>query len=174
MAFTLYDAASPLFIRGLESLSALIDKAAAELDEAAVLEGRLAPDMRPFTAQVQMTCFAARGCVSRLTGVAAFRTEDDEASLAELKDTVTRTIEYLKSVPASAFEGAETRPIEVKAPAFVLHFDGAGYLTSFAIPNFHFHLVTAYDILRHLGLQIGKRDYLGQLALSRPPEPIEA
>jgi hypothetical protein len=90
---------------------------------------------------------------------------DAEASFAELKDRIARTVAFIEGVDPAAFAGAETRPVTVKTPNLELKFDGAGYLTSFALPNFHFHVTTAYGILRKEGVPLGKLDYLGRLAL---------
>ena len=155
-----------MFLRGLRALDGLLDRAVeAGLDEAALMEARLAPDMKPFPDQIRMAAFSARSCVARLTGQAWPRTDDSEASLAELKATVALSIAFIEGVEAAAFEGAEGRRVELRFPGVELNFEGAGYLTSFALPNFYFHVSMAYAILRHLGLPIGKRDYLGQLEL---------
>jgi len=166
MTFALPDAAAPIFLRGLNVLLHLIDKAqAAGLDEAALMDARLAPDMRPFPDQIRMAAFSARSCVARLTGQAWPKTDDAEASLAELRETVELSIRFIEGVDPAALEGAEGRRIELRFPGVELDFQGAGYLTSFAIPNFYFHVSMAYAILRHLGVELGKRDYLGRLAL---------
>ena len=167
MTFALPEAASPIFLRGLNVLLHLLDKAeAAGLDEAMLMDARLAPDMKPFPDQIRMAAFSARSCVARLTGQAWPRTDDAEASLAELRETVELSIRFIEGVDAKAFEGAETRRVELRFPGVELDFEGAGYLTSFAIPNFYFHVSMAYAILRHLGVELGKRDYLGRLALA--------
>ena len=166
MTFALPDAAAPIFLRGLNVLLHLIDKAqAAGLDEAALMDARLAPDMRPFPDQIRMAAFSARSCVARLTGQAWPKTDDAEAWLAELRETVELSIRFIEGVDPAALEGAEGRRIELRFPGVELDFEGAGYLTSFAIPNFYFHVSMAYAILRHLGVELGKRDYLGRLAL---------
>ena len=166
MTFALPDAAAPIFLRGLNVLLHLIDKAqAAGLDEAALMDARLAPDMRPFPDQIRMAAFSARSCVARLTGQAWPKTDDAEASLAELRETVELSIRFIEGVDPAALEGAEGRRIELRFPGVELDFEGSGYLTSFAIPNFYFHVSMAYAILRHLGVELGKRDYLGRLAL---------
>ncbi len=155
-----------MFLRGLRALDGLLDRAVeAGLDEAALMEARLAPDMKPFPDQIRMAAFSARSCVARLTGQPWPKTDDAEASLAELKETVALSIAFVEGVEAAAFEGAEGRRVELRFPGVELNFAGAGYLTSFALPNFYFHVSMAYAILRHLGLPIGKRDYLGQLEL---------
>jgi len=166
MTFALPDAASPIFLRGLNVLLHLLDKAEASgLPEAEVLEARLAPDMRPFPDQIRMAAFSARSCVARLTGQPWPKTDDAEASLAELRATVELSIRFIEGVDPSAFDGAEARRVELRFPGVELDFEGAGYLTSFAIPNFYFHVSMAYAILRNRGVELGKRDYLGRLAL---------
>jgi hypothetical protein len=166
MTFTLKDASAPIFVRGLTNLSHLIDKAIeAGLDGTDLMEARLAPDMKPFADQIRMASFSGRSCVARLTGQAWPKTDDSEASLADLKTTIALSIAFIQGVDAAAFEGGETRRIELRFPGVELDFDGAGYLTSFAIPNFFFHVTTAYAILRNRGVALGKRDFLGQLDL---------
>lgn len=166
MTLTLKEASAPVFLRGLNSLSHLLDKAIeAGLDEAELMEARLAPDMLPFPAQVRMAAFSGRSCIARLTGQPWPKTDDSEATLAELKATIAMSIAFIEGVDAAAFEGGETRRIELRFPGVELDFEGVGYLTSFAIPNFYFHVTTAYAILRNRGVALGKRDYLGQLAL---------
>ena len=155
-----------MFLRGLNVLSGLIDRAVeAGLDEAVLMEARLAPDMRPFPDQVRMASFSARSCIARLTGQEWPKTDDTEASLAELKATVALSIAFIEGVEAAAFVGGEARRIELRFPGVELNFEGQGYLTSFALPNFYFHLSMAYAILRHLGVPLGKRDFLGQIEL---------
>lgn len=155
-----------MFLRGLNVLSGLIDRAVeAGLDEAVLMEAQLAPDMRPFPDQVRMASFSARSCIARLTGQAWPKTDDTEASLAELKATVALSIAFIEGVEAAAFAGGENRRIELRFPGVELDFEGQGYLTSFALPNFYFHLSMAYALLRHLGVPLGKRDFLGQLEL---------
>ena len=155
-----------MFLRGLNVLSGLIDKAVeAGLDEAVLMEARLAPDMRPFPDQIRMAAFSARSCVARLTGQEWPKTDDAEASLAELKETVALSIAFVEGVEAAAFAGGETRRIELRFPGVELNFEGTGYLTSFALPNFYFHLSMAYAILRQAGVPLGKRDFLGQIEL---------
>ncbi|RYG81770.1 MAG: DUF1993 domain-containing protein [Alphaproteobacteria bacterium] len=154
----------------MDVLDGLLDKAvAAGLDEAALFEARLAPDMRPFPDQVRMASFSARGCVARLTGQDWPKTNDDEATLADLKATIALSRAFVAETPASAYEGAAERAIALKTPLATMKFAGAGYLTSFALPNFYFHVSMAYALLRKEGLGIGKRDFLGQIDLTEPP-----
>jgi hypothetical protein len=162
MAFSIYDASAPVFVRTLNNLSALLDKALAQgFDEAALMEARLAPDMNPFPAQVRTAAFSARACVARLVGQDWTKTDDTEASFAELKATIALSIAYIESVPRDAFEGAETREVVLKFPGGQHEFNGVDYLTGFALPNFFFHVTMTYALLRAAGVEIGKRDYLG-------------
>lgn len=167
MTFSLYDASVPMFVRGLNVLAGLIDKAAASgLDEESLMQGRLAPDMLPFVSQVRIATDLAKGAVARLADVEPMVLADDETTLAQLRARIVRTIAYVESVGAAQFAGAETRAVQLKFPGMELNFEGAGYLTSFALPNFYFHVTTVYALLRHAGVALGKRDYMGQLALA--------
>lgn len=166
MTFSLHHASAPAFARGLNVLLGLLDKARASgLSEADLFDARLAPDMRPFPDQIRMAAFSARSCVGRLTGQPWPRTDDDEGTLEALEETVRLSLAFVEAADPAAFEGAETRRVELRFPGVELDFEGAGYLTSFALPNFQFHLAMAYAILRHRGVELGKRDYLGKLAL---------
>jgi hypothetical protein len=152
--------------RGLKTLSSLLDKAKAHAEEAgtspdAYVEMRLFDDMLPLSGQIQRASDTAKGAISRLTGVEAPGMADEETTLAQLQERVAKTLAYVESVPASAFDGAENREITVPAGTFTLGFTGLEYLLEFVVPNFQFHVVTAYDILRHKGVPLGKRDFLG-------------
>ncbi|NBB52587.1 DUF1993 family protein [Rhizobium sp. CRIBSB] len=170
MSLSMHDLSVPVFLRGLSSLSSLLDKAEAEgFDTAALMTAKLADDMRPFPDQIQMASFSARGAVARLAGVDWPKTADDEADFAQLRATIKLTTDFLNSITPEQLEGSDTRELVLKFPSIELTFTGAGYLTSFAIPNFYFHVTTAYAILRNQGVALGKRDFLGQLALTQPP-----
>ena len=165
MSFSIYDASIPPMIRSLENLSKIIDKAVAQAktedkDPKSLLEARLAPDMHPFTRQVQIASDSARG-VARLAGVEVPSMPDVETTFPELKERIAKTVAFLKSLPKEKFEGAETREIEMKIPDRVLKFPGGFFLTGFVLPNFFFHVTTAYGLLRHKGINIGKMDFLG-------------
>lgn len=167
MTFSLYDASVPMFVRGLDSLSAILEKAAASgLDEAALMEARLAPDMKPLSAQIDMATYSARGCVARLAGVEVPAIAGADATFAQMQARIAASRAFIVGVDRAAFEGAETRPVRLVFPGVDLSFEGAGYLTSFALPNFYFHVTTAYALLRQAGVDLGKRDYLGRLALA--------
>lgn len=162
MSFGLYDASAPVFVRALTNLSALIDKALAQgFDEATLMQARLAPDMRPFPAQIQLASDSAKGAVARLTGTDNPSMPDTEMSFAELKARIDATLAFIRSVPAGAYVGGGDRDVTLKFPGGEQHFKGGAYLTGFALPNFFFHVAMAYALLRAAGVQIGKRDYLG-------------
>ena len=166
MATTLRDTAVPVFDSMLRNLSTVLDKGAAHaaargFDPAVLLQSRLAPDMFPLTRQVQIASDAAKFGVARLTGAEAPKQADDETSFEQLKARIEATRAFVTGVPAAAFEGADTRRVEVPTRAATYAFDGRTFLLHWAMPNFYFHVVTAYDILRHNGVDIGKRDYLG-------------
>ena len=166
MTFSLHAAAAPAFLQGLNSLSGLAEKAIATgRSDADLLGARLADDMKPLSAQFQMASFGPVATMARLTGTAVPSMPDDETTLAQIKDRIARAIAYVEGVDPSAFEGAETRRVELRFPGVELNFQGAGFLTSFALPNFYFHLTTAYAILRKEGVELGKRDFLGKLDL---------
>lgn len=168
MSFTIYEASLPPLIRGLETLSKILDKAVAQAksedrDLNTLLEARLAPDMFAFTRQVQIVSDTAKGCAARLTGTEPPSFPDEEETFPELQQRIGRTIEYLKSFRPEQFEGADARTVMLKFPTGAMSFSGRDYLTGFVLPNFYFHVTTAYDILRHNGIAIGKMDYLGPM-----------
>lgn len=169
MALTMHSASVPLFVQMLTSMSQWLDKAQAhadakKFDASVYLTMRLAPDMLPFPRQIQIATDNAKGCVARLAGVEIPRFEDTEASLAELKTRITKTLDFIRSVPAEKFAGAETRAIEIpRRGGAPLRFDGETYLKHFALPNFFFHATMTYALLRHAGVDLGKADFLGSL-----------
>lgn len=165
MSFSIYDASAPAFAASMTDIQAWLDKAIAEgKTEAMLMESKLAPDMRPFPAQIQMASDSAKNAVARLAGVDAPSMPDTEASFAELKDRCARTVTFIESVQRSAFDGAEDRTVELKFPnGMGYRFDGRQYLTGFALPNFYFHVTTAYAILRVQGVALGKPDFLQHL-----------
>lgn len=162
MTFSIHEASAPVFIRALTNLSTMMDKAiAGGADEAALLAARLAPDMHPFPRQIQMASDAAKGAIARLSGGEAPSMPDTETNFAELKARIDKTIAYVSSVDAAAFAGSEDREVVLKFPGVELKFTGAQFLTSFALPNFFFHVSMAYALLRANGVAIGKMDFLG-------------
>ena len=164
--FGIYEASIPPLIRGLENLSKILDKAVAQAksedrDLNSLLEGRLAPDMFPFTRQVQVVSDTAKGCGARLTGTEPPSYPDEEKTFPELQQRIAKTVAYLKTLRPEQFEGADVRTVTLKFPNSSLSFSGRDYLTNFVLPNFYFHMTAAYAILRHDGINIGKMDYLG-------------
>ena len=168
MPLSMYQASIPVFLRGLGVLSSLLDKAeayapTAALAPAELVQARLAPDMLTLAGQVQRASDTSKFAAARLTGLVAPSFADAEASIEELRQRIRATVAHLQSVPAEGFEGSETRMITYGPSSSPTTLPGAEYLLGFALPNFYFHVTTAYDILRHLGVPIGKRDYLGPL-----------
>ncbi|MCJ2049136.1 DUF1993 family protein [Methylobacterium sp. J-070] len=164
MSISLHDVSVPIFVNGLRNMSAWLDKAASEKPEAALLLGRLAPDMRPLPAQYQMASDSAKNAVARLAGIEAPAMPDVEASFAELKERCARTIAFVEGVDPAALAPAAEREVELKFPnGMGYRFTGQAYLTGFALPNFFFHVTTAYAILRGAGVTLGKPDFLQHL-----------
>ena len=164
MDFNMWTASVPVFVNTLTDMRAWLDKAAAEKDEAVLLDARLAPDMRPLPAQYQMASDSAKNALARLTGGEAPSMADTEQSFAELRERCDKTIAYLKGFDAAALAGSDAREVELTFPnGFGYRWAGADYLTSFALPNFYFHATTAYAILRHAGVSLGKPDFLQHL-----------
>ena len=167
MSLSMHSASVPLFVRQFNSMLAWLDKAQAhaearKFDTANYLGLRLSPDMLPLTKQIQIASDGAKGCVARLTGQEAPKWADDEATFDELRARIRKTIDYVNSVPASAFEGSEEREILLPTRSGEpMRFTGENFLKHFALPNFFFHATTTYALLRHAGVELGKRDYLG-------------
>jgi hypothetical protein len=167
MSISMYAASAPLFLRMLGNLDQLLEKAEANakergFDPNVLVTQRLAPDMRPLSAQIQLASDSAKGAMARLSGGAAPSMPDTEATIADLRTRISNTIDYVKSVPASAIDGSEEREVVLKFPNGEMKFTGLAYLTGFVIPNFLFHVTTAYAILRHNGVPLGKMDFLGR------------
>ncbi len=164
MAFTVYDASAPVFVHALTNMAAWLDKAAQAKPEAELMAARLAPDMRPLPAQFQMASDSAKGAIARLAGIEAPAMADTEASFAELKARVDKTIAFINGVDPAAIAAGDTRDIALKFPnGMGYRFTGAAFLTGFALPNFFFHVTTAYAILRAAGVPVGKPDFLQHL-----------
>jgi hypothetical protein len=164
MSFTIYDASAPIFVNSLRNMRAWLDKASAEKPEAELIEARLAPDMRPLPAQFQMASDSAKNGIARLAGIEAPAMADTETSFAELRERCDRTIAFIESVDRALLDGAEDRDVELRFPnGMGYRFNGSSYLTRFALPNFFFHVTTAYAILRAAGISLGKPDFLQHL-----------
>lgn len=166
MSISMYQASVPQFVRMLENLDAILVKAqehalARKIEPSVLLSARLFPDMFPFLKQVQIACDHAKGAVARLAGIEVPKYADVEQTFDALRARVAKTRAFVQSVAAGQLDGAEEREISLSIGGHDLSFQGLPYLLGFAWPNFYFHLVTAYDILRHNGVAIGKQDYIG-------------
>jgi hypothetical protein len=163
----MYQASVPAFLQMLNSLSAILAKAAEHcrsrsVDPSELINARLAPDMFPLARQVQIATDHAKGAAARLSGREVPKYEDNETTFDELKARIAKTVDFINSVPASAIDGSEEREITLTIGGQPRSFTGQRYLVHSALPNFYFHATTAYDILRHKGVELGKRDFLGQ------------
>jgi hypothetical protein len=166
MNISMYQASAPRFANILTNLSTILDKGQAhaearKIDPAVLLGCRLFPDMFPLTRQVQIASDTAKGAVARLAGAEIPKYEDIEQTFAELKARIAKTIEFVRSFKPAQLDGSEDREIVLKLGGREVKFTGMQYLLGHASPNFYFHVVTAYDILRHSGVEVGKRDYIG-------------
>jgi hypothetical protein len=165
----MYHASAPVLAHGLNSLKHILGKAKAhaaakQIDASVFINGRLFPDMLPLYRQIHIATDMAKGCVSRLAGVDIPRYEDTEASFDTLLQRIDKTIAHIKTFTAEQIDGSEKRHIQLNMPTGTLEFSGINYLLYFTIPNFYFHITTTYDILRHMGVELGKTDYLGKAA----------
>jgi hypothetical protein len=166
MQISMYQASAPRFIHILNNLSAMLDKAQAhaeakKIDPAALTTFRLFPDMFPLSKQVQVACDLSKGAMARLAGVENPKHEDTEQTFAELKARIAKTIAFIDSVKREQIDGTEDKDIVVKLGKQEYTFKGMQYLLNFAYPNVYFHATTAYNILRHNGVELGKKDFVG-------------
>lgn len=167
MALSLYDLSVPVFTRGLGQLTHLLDKSLAHvkangIDPATLVDARLAPDMLTLTGQIQRASDASKLGTARIAGIAAPSFPDEEKTWDDLVARIAKTQDFLNSVDRSQIDGQEERAVTIKAREGEAHFTAQRYLLQFALPNFFFHVTTAYDVLRHSGMPIGKMDYLGK------------
>jgi uncharacterized protein len=167
MSLDMYQASIPVFVRMLENLSAILTKAEAyaearKIDPAVLVNARLAPDMYPLTKQIQIATDMAKGCAARLAGLDIPSYEDNETTFPELKARIAKTVTFLRSIDANKVIGTEDKAITVKLRTRELSFIGQPYLLHFVLPNVYFHITTAYAILRHNGLDLGKVDFVGE------------
>ena len=168
MQITMYQASVPRFIHMLGNLSTLLSKAQAhaqakKIDEAAYTGFRLYPDMLPLTRQIMIATDTAKGCAARLAGVTPPVYEDTEKTLDELQARIAKTVAYLQTFKPEQIDGSEEKEVTLKRRDGDEHYPGLQYLQWHATPNFFFHVTTAYAILRHNGVEIGKRDFLGEI-----------
>lgn len=168
MTISMYSASVPVFIRTLNNLGAILEKAQAhaetkKINPEVLLNARLFPDMFALTRQVQIASDFAKGTVARLAGIEPPSYADTESSFAELIARVQKTVNFLKTIKAEQVDGSENRDIVLKMHTGELKFKGEAYLVQFSLPNFYFHATTAYAILRHNGIAIGKMDFIGEI-----------
>jgi hypothetical protein len=162
----MYKASAPIFLQFLASLAAVLDKAAAhaeakKIDPAVLLNTRLYPDMFPLVRQVRAATDHAITACGRLADLEPPNFANTEASIAELKDRIAKTIDFIKGIKPADIDGTEDKEVTFKLPSGERKFTGQGLLLTFSLPNFYFHATTAYDILRHCGVELGKRDFMG-------------
>ncbi|HEY5759085.1 MAG TPA: DUF1993 domain-containing protein, partial [Steroidobacter sp.] len=165
MSLSLYDASIPTFLHTLRALKAILEKAVAhaearKFDPNVFVSSRLYPDMLPFSRQIQIASDAAKGAAARLSGTEPPKFEDNETTMAELIARVTKTIDYLEGFKPEQFAGDDNRVITIKSPRMTLNFTAVNFVRHFALPNFFFHATTAYALLRHGGVEVGKQDFL--------------
>ncbi|HEV7609663.1 MAG TPA: DUF1993 domain-containing protein [Steroidobacteraceae bacterium] len=163
---SMYAMSHGVFKKALTQLLHVMEKGvenakARSFDTSVLVSARLAPDMLPFSKQIQLTSDFAKNSMARLAGVDPPKFEDNETTMDELVARVKKTLDYIDTVSAAALEGSETRDIKIPLRDRTVEFKGLGFLQNWAIPNFFFHHVTAYNLLRHNGVDVGKRDFLG-------------
>jgi len=169
MSLSVYDAAVPTLLRTLKNLTNILEKGSAhcekeKIEPSVMLAARLYPDMFSLTRQVQAVSDLTKGAVARLAAVEPPKFPDVEASFGELKSRLDKTAAFVNDTEAARFQGADTRPVELKFPQGTLSFtSGWHYLFTFVLPNVYFHAATAYDILRHNGVKLGKPDFIGDI-----------
>ena len=168
MSLSMYSASAPVFSRILGNMLNWLDRAEAhaqarKFDPNNYLGLRLAPDMLPFVRQIQIVSDGAKGCMSRLAGTEIPKWEDNEASLDDLRARIRKTLDHVQSFSAAQIDGSDERAIAVPTRSGdPLNFSGETFLKHFALPNFFFHATTAYALLRHAGVELGKADFLGR------------
>jgi uncharacterized protein len=168
VSVSLYEVSIPIFVLSLNNLDAILDKAAAHAEAKKVGPNvlpstRLIADMLPLSAQIQIACDTVKGAAARLAGLDIPKHEDTEATIADLKARVAKTLVFIKSIKPEQLVNAETREIVLQFPQTTMKFTGLNYLTSFVLPNFFFHITMVYALLRKNGVELGKRDFLGPI-----------
>ncbi|MGE5526980.1 MAG: DUF1993 domain-containing protein [Rhodospirillaceae bacterium] len=168
MALSMYDISVPAFRKMLGNLSAILSKAEAyaaarKIDPAVLLQSRLFPDMFPLTKQVQIACDFAKGAAARLSGAEVPKYDDNESTFEALRARIAKTLAFIETCKPEKFAGAESRTVNLMMGGTAYEFKGLDYLNHVAFPNFYFHVTTAYNILRHNGVELGKADFVGQI-----------
>ena len=166
MALSMYQASIPQLEKMLTNLSNILKKGeefakVKNIDESVLINARLAPDMFPLAKQVQIACDQVKNGMARLAGVELPAFDDNETTFAQLQERIAKTITFAKSITPAQLDGSETKEIRFSIKEWKFEFVGEQYLLTWIIPNFYFHVTTAYNILRHNGVEIGKADYLG-------------
>ncbi len=166
MAVSMYQISVPVFTRMLTNLIAILERAAAhcedrKIDPAALISYRLYPDMFPFSRQIQIAADAAKNGSAYLAGAEPPKSDNNEQTFPELIERVQKTIEFVNSFKPEQIDGSEEKEVSIKRGESTVTYKGQEYLLNRVLPNFFFHLTTAYDILRHNGVELGKKDYLG-------------
>jgi hypothetical protein len=166
MTISMHQASAPRFANTLKNLSAILDKAQAhcdarKIDPLALTGARLYPDMFALARQVQVTCDTAKGAMARLAGVEIPKYEDTEKTFEELKARIAKTVAFIESFKPAQIDGTDDKDLVIKLGAREMQWKGMQYLLGFALPNFYFHAATVYDILRHNGVELVKRDFIG-------------
>ncbi len=166
MSLSMYQASVPAFVQMLNNLSAILDKAEAhaeshEIDPEVLVNYRLAPDMLPLVRQIQIASDVAKGAAARLAGVEVPTYDDTEKSFDDLRARIAKTVSFVQSFKPDEIDGSEDRDINLTIREHKMSFKGQPYLVHFVMPNFYFHCATAYDILRHCGVELVKRDFIG-------------
>ena len=166
MAMSMYQASIPQFVKMLTNLSNILKKGEAfakekNIDGAVLVNARLAPDMFPLSKQVQIACDQVKNGMARLAGIEPPKFDDHESTFEQLQERIAKTITFAKSITPAQLDGSETKEIRFSIKEWKFEFVGEQYLLTWIIPNFYFHVTTAYNILRHNGVEIGKADYLG-------------
>lgn len=168
MSLSMYQVSVPAFVQMLSALSGVLEKAEAhagarKIEPAALLNDRLFPDMWPLVRQVQIACDFAKGVVSRLAGIEPPMHEDTEKTFGELQARIRKTLDFIQSFKPEQIDGSEQRKVTIRLGGKPVTFDGQPYLINFALPNFYFHCTAAYAILRHNGVELAKRDFIGKV-----------
>jgi hypothetical protein len=174
MTISMYETSVPVFVRVLQNMSAVLDKAAAhaaarKIDESVFIHARLAPDMFALPRQVQIATDIVKGGAARLAGAEVPRWDDNETTFAELQARIAKAIDFVQAFGAAQIDGSEERDITFRLAGQDAHFKGLRYLLDFVLPNLYFHATTTYAILRHNGVEVGKMDFLGAAALGDAP-----
>ncbi len=168
MSISVYDQSIARMSHMLQNLDNILSKAEAyaeanDIEPSALQQARLFPTMRNFIFQVQVATDVAKGCAARLAGTDMPTWSDNEATFADVHARIKKSLEFLATFKRQQFEGCETRELEVKLGSHTVNFTGQSYLLGFVLPNFYFHITTAYNLLRHSGLDLGKRDFIGEI-----------